>query len=137
MGEPIRSFAEEAGLVMRRPPKTSYTMPALEATEYAYQEGRFYAFHHAAYKAFWEYGKDLEDISVLKEVADESGLDSNGLEQCLREERYRGVVKEQYQDALSKGVDGIPSFLLGKLFFSGAEHYDIFRRIMEMALQRG
>ena len=47
LSEPLRSYAEQSGLVMRRSALTHYTMFALEATEYAQQQGKFDVFHHA------------------------------------------------------------------------------------------
>ena len=44
LAEPLRTYATEVGLVMRRPPLTPYTMYALEATEHAQQQGKFDAF---------------------------------------------------------------------------------------------
>ncbi|MBI4233364.1 MAG: DsbA family protein [Chloroflexi bacterium] len=134
LNEPLRSYAKEAGLVMRRPSRTPNTLPSLEATEYAYQQGRFDAFHHAAYRAFWELDKDISDMGVLRGLAEESGLDPDGLEKALREEQCRPAVQEQYEHALSVGVNGIPSFLVGRLFFSGAEPYDLFRRVIQRVL---
>ncbi len=75
LDEPLKSHAEEAGLVMRRPRLYPNTMYSLEATEYAQQQGKFMEFHKAAYKALWEDGKDLGDLSVIGSVAESAGLD--------------------------------------------------------------
>ena len=51
-------------------------MHILEATEYAQQQGKFMEFHHAAYQAYWEDRKDLEDLAVIEELAQSVSLDS-------------------------------------------------------------
>ena len=40
-------------------------MYALEATEFAQQNGKFLEFHHAAYEAYWTDRKDLGDLEVI------------------------------------------------------------------------
>ena len=65
LSEPLRSNARESNLIMRPPSVTPNTAYILEATEYAQQQGRFLEFHHAAYKAYWEDGKDLGDLAVI------------------------------------------------------------------------
>ena len=60
---------------MRRPHWSPNTSRVHEATAYASEKGLDGEFHHAAAKAYWEDGVDLSDMNVLKDLADESGLD--------------------------------------------------------------
>ena len=46
--EPLRTYAAEASLIMRRPSLTPYTILAQEATEYAQEQGQFDTFHRGA-----------------------------------------------------------------------------------------
>ena len=133
LSEPLRSFAEEAGLVMRRSSWTPNTMYAMEATEYAQQQGRFDAFHLAAYKAYWEDGKDLGDLDVIREVALSCGLDWPELSQRLESGYYREAILTQHQQAVSLGVNAIPAFLVGNQFFMGAQRYEIFQLALARA----
>ena len=133
LSEPLRTYAEQAGLVMRRSPRTPYTMYALEATEYAQQHGQFDSFHLAAYKAYWENGKDLGDMAVLRELALECGLDWQELSDNLESGYYRDTVVSQYQEAVDLGIRGIPAFLTGNQLFTGAQPYEIFKLAMTRA----
>ena len=49
LNKPLRSYAEQAGLVMRRSPLTPYTQYALETSEYAKEYGLFDSVHRALY----------------------------------------------------------------------------------------
>ncbi len=51
LAEPLKTYAKEAGLIMRRPPIVAYSMYALEATEYAKDQGLFDPCHRGMYKA--------------------------------------------------------------------------------------
>ena len=118
-----------------RPPKvTPNTMRILEATEHAQQQGKFMEFHRAAYRAFWEDGKDLGDLAVIGEVAEEVSLDSTELITQLESGHYTSAVMEQYQEAMQHGIRGIPTFLVGNLMFTGAHPYEVFKTAMNRVL---
>ena len=134
LSEPLRSRAEEAGLIMKPPLLTPNTRYSLEATEYAQQQGKFLEFHKAAYRAFWEDRQDLGDLTVLGEVASSVGLDSTELIASLESKEYSSTVMGQYQEALQYGIRGIPTFLVGNLMFTGAHPYDVFKSAMERVL---
>ena len=135
LSEPLRTSAEEVGLVMRRPSITPYSMYILEATEYAQQHGQFDAFHLAAYKTYWEQGKDLGDMAVIQGLALECGLDWPELSDCLQSDYYKDTVVGQYQEAVDLGIHGIPAFLIGNQLFTGAQPYEIFKLALARARQ--
>ena len=127
-------MAKEAGLVMNRPALTPSTRLALEATEYAKVHGVGEEFHMAAYEAYWREGMDLGNVENLKSIGEGVGLDSNDLSQHLEDRTHRESVEHQYQEALGAGVTGIPAYVLGKLFFTGAQPYELFKQVAERAL---
>ena len=134
LAEPLRSHAREASLVMRPPRVTPNTMYALEATEYAQQQGKFLEFHLAAYRAYWEEGKDLGDLAVMEELAAATALDWAELKERLEGHYYSAAVMGQYQEALQHGIQGIPTFLMGNLLFTGAHPYPVFQAAMRRLL---
>ena len=135
LSEPLRTHASEAGLVMRPLSVTPNTMYALEATEYAQQHGKFLEFHQAAYRALWSDREDLGNPDVLGKIAEGVGLDSAELLSSLEQHVYTDTVMEQYQDALTHGIRGIPTFLVGNLLFTGAHPYDVFKEAMKRVLE--
>ena len=137
MSEPLRSQAQDAGLVMKPPRVTPNTMYALEATEYAQRHGKFMEFHQAAYQAFWSDNQDLGNLEVISGIADGVGLDSADLVRDLEEQKLSSVVMGQYQEALKYGIRGIPTFLVGNLLFTGAHPYGVFQEAMKRVLGAG
>ena len=134
LSEPLKTYAEEAGLVMRRPPVTSYTRYALEATEYTQEQGAFDTFHLALYKAYWEHGRDLGDLDVIGDAAQQCGLDWPELRARLESGHYGDKVMGQYQEAMGFGINGIPAFLIGDFLFTGARPYEVFKTVMSKVL---
>jgi len=131
LSEPLRGQARESGLVMKPPPYTPNTLYSLEATEYAQQHGKFMEFHHAAYKAFWEDRKDIGRIETLAEIGKGVGLDGDDMGRCLEQGEHSQTVIAQYREALQYGINGIPTFLVGNLLFTGAHPYPIFKQAIE------
>ena len=127
LGEPLRTYASQAGLVMRRSPKTPYTVYILEATEYAQERGQFDPFHRAAYKAYWEECRDIGEMDVIRDIAESCGLDWPELSDRLESGQYRSTILAQYQHAVDLGIRGIPAFLIGNQLFTGAQPYEIFK----------
>ena len=119
---------------MQRPAIVSYTKLALEATEYAKEHGRFFVFHEALYRAYWEDGKDLGSLDVLEEAARSSDLDHQELRGLLDSRQYEESVTRDFQEAIGLGVQGIPAFLMGKYFFTGARPYEDFRAVADRVL---
>ncbi len=134
LSAPLRDYAKEAGLIMRPLKRTPNTMHILEATEHAQQQGKFMEFHQAAYKAMWEDGKDLSDLSVIGEIAEGVSVDSGPLIAALEAGEHTAIVMEQYNEALQHGIRGIPTFLVGNLMFTGAHPYEIFQSAMKRVL---
>ena len=134
LSAPLRDYAREAGLIMRPLKRTPNTMHILEATEHAQQRGMFMEFHQAAYKAMWEDGKDLSDLSVIGEIAESVSVDSGELIKSLEGGEHTATVMEQYNEALQHGIRGIPTFLVGNLIFTGAHPYEIFQSAMKRVL---
>ena len=134
LSEPLKTYAEEAGLVMRRPPITSYTRYALEATEYAQEQGVFDTFHRGLYTAYWEHGLDLGDLDIIGDVAQGCGLDWPDMKVRLESGHYGEKVMGQYQEAMGFGIHGIPAFLIGDFLFTGARPYEVFQTVMGKVL---
>lgn len=134
--EPMRSNAIESGLTrMKRPAKTPYSIPSLEATEYAKEQGKFEPFHKLCYSALWDDGLDLSSFEVLEKLARQCDLNWPELEARLRSGHYRQEVEDQYRLGVRLGFQGIPGFVIGNAGFTGAAPYPIFRVAAQRALE--
>ena len=135
LGEPLREYASDAGLVMHPPPVIPNTMYALEATAYAQEHGQFLQFHRKLYEAYWTDGRDLGDPAVIGEEAEGCGLDSGKLRARLESGHYTSLVMSEFQEATNLGISGIPAFLIGQYLFTGARPYQDFQAVVERVLE--
>ncbi len=55
-------MAERAGMVLRMPPVQPRSRKAFEAAEYARAKGHFDEMHEALFKAFFEDGRNINEV---------------------------------------------------------------------------
>lgn len=133
--EPLRTAALETGLSkMKRSFRISYSLPALEATEYAKEQGKYKEFHKACYRAYWEESEDIGDFQVLQAIATGCGLNWAELENRLLSRQYAEAVQGQFRTGVKMGVRAIPAFVIGNNGFTGAAPYETFRLAAERAM---
>jgi len=105
--------------------------PALQAAEFAREEGRFEAMHHELLKAYWDEGKDVSDIAVLREVAAKAGVDVAGMEAAIAADRFGDYLDARRAEAEELGINGIPAHVIADRYLvMGAQPYDLFERVM-------
>ncbi|WEK53998.1 MAG: DsbA family oxidoreductase [Candidatus Cohnella colombiensis] len=75
----------------------------------------------AVMKAYFEDGRDIAQLSVLLEIADELGIDVEALRQELDAGNGKEAVQDDFTTARNIGISGVPFFILdGKYALSGA-----------------
>ncbi len=101
---------------------------ALEATEFAKEEGHFDSFHGRVFHAYFVETQDIGNLDVILELADQDGLDPDALRLALQEKRYAMHLEEAKQEGLSYGVTAVPTFILnGEHKIVGAQPIEVFR----------
>ena len=132
VGERLREMARESGreIVLDRDWIPS-TRRALEASEYAREEGRHEAFHRIVFRKFYGEGEDIGEWDVLRAAAVEAGLDPDEMQRETESGRYKAIVDEHTRQAHSVGVTGVPAYILGnKYLIMGAQPYELFQEVM-------
>lgn len=89
--------ARQLGLDMKLPPvivPRPYTRLAFEGHFYAREHGAEEAYDDAVYRAYFIDEKDIGDIRVLGEIAEQAGLDREGYLRALRDGLYAAKQKE-------------------------------------------
>ncbi len=134
LSDNLRANALDAGLVnMKRPTRTPNSLKALQSIVHAREVGRSAELRDALYVAYWEDGQDIGQLSVIREVAEASGIEWPPLEEALGDSRHMETVLREYQEGRDLGFDGIPAFVIGDLKFTGAQPMEVFRKVAERA----
>jgi predicted DsbA family dithiol-disulfide isomerase len=101
---------------------------ALEASEYARDAGCFDSFHDHIFRAYFTETRDIGDLDVLLELAQEEDLDRADLRVALQEGRYTSRLNEARREGRQLGINAVPTFIInGKFKIVGAQSLDFFR----------
>ncbi|SEO68500.1 DsbA family protein [Aquisalimonas asiatica] len=119
--------AELAGLRLRgdlrRPVRESEAAQRLLAgTPPAQRSGPM----HALFNAAWERGKPLDDAGLLRRIAEEHGLDPA----LIDADASASALAANTDEALSRGVFGVPTTMLGDQLWWGADRLDFVARAL-------
>jgi predicted DsbA family dithiol-disulfide isomerase len=99
------------GLILpKRKSKLSNSRKALEGAEFAWEAGKQQAYIEFAYHAYWEEDRDINDLTVLKDIAEKSGLDSSAYLAALDSKVYRDRVIEFDEPSHEAGIWNVPTW---------------------------
>lgn len=108
----IYPMAERAGMVLRLPPVQPRSRKTLQAAEYARAKGHFDEMHEAIFKAFFEEGRNINEINVLLDVGASVGLNPSDLLGSLQTQQYANKVIADERLAQRLGIIAVPAMVL-------------------------
>ena len=143
----MTSFAAKFGIDDFQPrDRIPNTRRALALAEVARDEGRLDAYRNRAMEGHWRDGMDLEDDDDLRKIARESGLSEDAVERSTGDRGLKAAatqkpdsqflarIDEIREEAGRMGVEGIPTFVIGRYGLSGCQPYEVF---VDFATQAG
>lgn len=133
----ILSLAAGIGLAMTPPPLVTNSLMALEATEYAKEQGKEESFSRAVYQAYFQQGQNIGDSAVLLSLAAAVGLDPKQVQHHLRTRTYAARIQSSQQEARALGVSGVPTFIVGPAQIVGAQAPEVFVKMLNRIVERG
>lgn len=129
--EGLNRMAADSGLTLKVHERLINSRPALQAAEFARAQGRFDPMHHELFRAYWDEGRDVSDLAVLRDVAARAGVDVAAMEAAVRSDRYGDYLDARRQEAQELMIDGIPAHVIADRYLvMGAQPYDLFERVL-------
>ena len=129
----IYPMAEKLGVEIRQPSRLPLTRQAHEAAAWARQQGCFEAFHSKLFQAFFVEDQDLGELSVLKEIDWQSGLNPAELEKVLTERRMAEEVDEDLLIAQTYGITSAPTLVVAGHLLRGVQEASVLINAIELA----
>jgi len=133
----ILALAEGIGLEMNPPPVLTNSLMALEATEYARDQGKEKAFSNAVYQAYFQRGQNIGDVDVILSLAEQAGLNPAEVQDHLKGGTYSARIETSHQEARTFGVSGVPTFIVGPAQIVGAQSPEVFVSMLKRVAERG
>jgi protein-disulfide isomerase len=109
---------------------------AAEASECANEQDKFWDYHDKLFENQDGENQGAFAINNLKRFAEELGLDTQTFNQCLDSHKYEALVAAETQDALKKGIESTPTFIIGEQTVAGPPSYDNMKTVIEAELRK-
>lgn len=137
----VYPMARERGMTLRLPPVQPRSRRALELAEFARAKGRFDEVHRGLFKAFFEDGRDIDDLETLVTIGTAAGLDGEAVRAALEQGIYRERVTQDEREAADLGITAVPTVMVSRAdrpleaaeVMSGAQPYEAVKAAVERA----
>lgn len=131
MMENLRTMGAPFGIAFADRPLLSNSRLALQAVEFAREQGRFDPFHVALFVAYFSHGLDIGNLDVLRQIGQDVGLDAGAMVNAVKSGKYLPKLEEAKEEAAVRGVTGVPTFFIGdKKSVVGVQPLDVFRKAL-------
>lgn len=127
---------EEWGVTMNLPKLSPhpYTDKAHEGYLYARDFGRGEEYHNSVSRAFFIEGKNIGDVEVLAEIAENTGLDREAFTRALSENLYSREEKALIHHANeNEMINVVPTIIIDDIRLEGTASQEIIEEAMELA----
>jgi len=130
--EVLNTYGNRVRFVYRNYPLPGHpnARPAAEAAACADEQGKFWPYHD---RLFATQSKLSE--ADLKQDAAELGMDASKFNACVDSHKYASKVENDMRAGQEAGVDGTPAFFINGRLISGAQPYDVFKKVIDEELQ--
>lgn len=108
-----------------------YTRLAFIGFQYAQEQGRGNAYVQAVFRAFFQQDRDIGDKEVLRDIAEQAGLNPLAFAEALESAAYAAKHDRALQDAKAFEVTAVPVILVGEQKFVGLPEKQALRRALE------
>lgn len=125
----IEKLAKEYDLIYNNKSRNFNTHRLLTAALYSEREDKFYEFSKEAFKAIFEYEKNVALPEVVNEIGLASGLNIVEMNNCIEKEAFAEEFLKAKELASVFEVKSIPTFIVNdKKKVAGLKKYDKFKK---------
>jgi protein-disulfide isomerase len=128
----LKTYGDKIRFVYRHYPLPNHpnARPAAEAAACAAEQGKFWPYHDRLFGDATKLGQ-----ADLKRGAAELGLDTTKFDACVDTHKLQATVEADLQAGMDAGVDGTPAFFINGRMISGAQPFEVFKRIIDEELE--
>ncbi len=133
----IRRITQKMGIPMNPPPITTVPTKAAAGSLLAEQRGLLREYIVAIMDKEWALGQDIGELDVILSVGQEIGLDSQELLDAIESLPNHERMAQNWKEAESLGVFGVPTFVINEEIFWGSDRIDyVLDHLRDLRLAR-
>ena len=116
-------------------PQHLHSYPASHAAACADEQNRFWEMHDKIYEAqdSWSTGRTNNPKSIFRDMARTLGLNLTQWEECYDSKKYQRRIDANHAEAIRKGINSTPSFIVNGRVLRGAISFDELNRVVTEA----
>jgi protein-disulfide isomerase len=129
----LSTYGDRVRLVYRHYPLPNHpnARPAAEASACAAEQGKFWEFHDRLFE-----NQTKLSAADLKQYASALGLDTTKFNACFDSHKFAEQVEQDLEAGEAVGVSGTPAFFINGRVVSGAQPFEVFKRVIDEELAR-
>jgi len=89
---------------------------AMQASEFARDEGKFDSFHAALFHAYFTELRNIGDLKVLSDIGRQASLDTRKMQAALQKNRYLDRLEAISEEARQLNITAAPTFLVNNQY---------------------
>jgi predicted DsbA family dithiol-disulfide isomerase len=128
----LKKTAADLGLPFGELKKSFNSRLSQELGLWAESKNKGDAFHLAAFKAYFVYGKNIAKIPVLVDLATSVELPREEAAKVISTRAFKAAVDEDWSLSIEKGITAVPTFVMNHNKLVGAQPYEMLERFMEV-----
>ena len=127
----LSTYGDRIRFVYRHYPLANHprARPAAEAAQCAHEQGKFWEYHDRLFGNQAALGD-----ADLKQHAASLGLDVAQFNACYDSQKYKADVDTDIRAGDEAGVSGTPAFYINGRMLSGAQPFEVFKRVIDEEL---
>jgi 2-hydroxychromene-2-carboxylate isomerase len=124
----VAARAADRGLPPFAPPEAwpveSWSLAPLRAALFADERGRLREFSSAAFRKSFVESRSLAELDNVLAAAREAGLEPDEVREGIQRPEIKERLKDHTEEALTRGVTGIPTVAIGDELFWGDDRLE-------------
>lgn len=128
----LKTYGDRIRFVYRHYPLPNHpnARPAAEAAACAAEQGKFWPYHDRLFASTSKLGD-----ADLKQQAAELGMNTSQFNSCVDSHKFKPQVDADIKAGEEAGVNGTPAFFINGRAISGAQPFDVFKKIIDEELE--
>jgi predicted DsbA family dithiol-disulfide isomerase len=123
---------ERYGVDMNQGPFGQNSRPALIGAKYAEAQGKGDAYADEVFHAYWQEAQPIEEVAVLRGIAERIGLDGEAFVAALNDPALVALVDADIEQATAYGLNGVPAIVFNNRYLvSGAQPSEVLREVAD------
>jgi 2-hydroxychromene-2-carboxylate isomerase len=106
------------------------TLPLMRGAFVAEERGELARYLKALFEAIWVDARNLSDADEVRQTLEGAGLDPDAYFTGIERADVKDRLRQNTDDAVARGVFGVPTFFVGERMFFGQDRLEFVKRAL-------